>query len=236
MKKALTLITLIALAVMLLVPAALADTTITVCGTGVVRVTPDMAVITLGVQKTGPDISAIQDEANAVIGDILDALRSEEGGVAEEDIRTDTFSLTVDYSREYAEKDPVNYRAYVRLRVIVRDIDRAGRVIDLAFAHGANVLDGVRFDIADSTACAEAALAAAVRDGAHRAGIIAEAAGLTLPAAPAQISEGALGETYQNMSYRTSDTAEGVAAAATSVMGGTVDVTATVTMTYVIAD
>ena len=208
---------------------------ITVQGSGTVSVTPDIAVIVLGAQKTGEDIASIQSEANSVITAVREALTGE-GGIAPEDISTNGYAIYRDYSRYYENDDPIYYTAFPTLRIVVRDIARAGAVIDLAFANGANALEDITFDREDRTESDDRALSLAVQDGIHRAQVIAGAAGLTLPAAPTVITEGTIAN-YQPVWRSSYDAAsEKAAGAPTEIMAGSLKISATVTVTYVIGD
>ena len=215
---------------------AMASNEITVQGSGTVSVTPDVAIIRLGVQKTGEDISSIQSEANSVISAVRAAL-VDEIGIDEKDISTNGYSIYRDYSRYYESDDPVYYTAYPTLRIVARDISQAGAIIDKAFACGCNALEDIAFDVEDRSAHDDAALALAVKDGIHRAQVVAEAAGLTLPDAPSSITEGTITgyqTNWRSSNIKAAASVEDAAGAPTEVMGGALSVTATVTVTYTI--
>ena len=120
------------------------------------------------------------------------------------------------------------------LNVTVRDIEKAGSVIDAAFAAGANTLGNVFFSVDDDGTLSDRALELAVEDGMHRAQVIAGAAGIQLPACPTRVSEG-VEVSYRpaNAVARSEATSDG---AATKLMSGSVEISATVTVTYVIDD
>ena len=213
--------------------AALADTEITVQGLGTVRTAPDIAVISLGAEEIGEDVAAIQSAVNQRVNAIIGALTGE-GGIAEEDIQTSDYNI---YRRWYDNYgNPVNdFVANCSLRVVVRDIDQAGAVVDLAFKAGANTLNDISFSVADTSELADNALTLAVEDGIHRAQVIAKAAGVELPAVPTRVSE--TGDVY----YRANTSSAMVekfagAADTTQLMAGTVEITANVTVTYVIKE
>ena len=214
-------------------PAALADSEITVQGLGTVRTAPDIAVISLGAEEVGEDVAAIQSAVNQRIDAVIEALTGE-GGIAGEDIQTNDYSI---YRRWYDNfGNPVNdFVASCALRVVVRDIDQAGAVVDLAFKAGANTLNDISFSIADTSELADKALALAVADGMHRAQIIAGAAGITLPAVPTRVSEGAEVYYSANTSRAMVEKSAG-GADDTQLMAGTVEITANVNVTYVIKD
>ncbi|MBR3502865.1 MAG: SIMPL domain-containing protein [Clostridia bacterium] len=231
MKKLLILILALCVAVC---SAALADTEITVQGTGVIRTAPDIAVISLGVEESGEDVAAIQSQLNARINAIIAALTGEAGGIAEEDVQTGNYSIYRRYYDDYGNPTK-DYVASCMLNVTVRDIEKAGGVIDAAFAAGANTLGNVSFSVDDDGTLADRALELAVEDGMHRAQVIAGAAGVQLPACPSRVSEGAeVSYVTFNSMARSEDVASGKTA--TKLMGGSVEISATVTVTYDVDD
>ena len=229
MKKLLILV--LALCVVLC-PAALADSEITVQGTGVIRTAPDIAVISVGAEESGEDVAAIQAQLNTRINGLIAALTGEACGIAEEDIQTNNYSIYRRYYDDYGNPTK-DYVASCSLNVVVRDIEKAGGIIDAAFAAGANTLGNVSFSVADDGTLSDKALELAVADGMHRAQIIAGAAGIELPAVPSRVSEAA------EVFYRSSNTmAKSMAedSAGTRIMSGSVEITANVTVTYFIKD
>ncbi len=229
MKKLLILV--LALCVVLC-PAALADSEITVQGTGVIRTAPDIAVISVGAEESGEDVAAIQAQLNTRINGLIAALTGEACGIAEEDIQTNNYSIYRRYYDDYGNPTQ-DYVASCSLNVVVRDIEKAGGIIDAAFAAGANTLGNVSFSVADDGTLSDKALELAVADGMHRAQIIAGAAGIELPAVPSRVSEAA------EVFYRSSNTvAKSMAedSAGTRIMSGSVEITANVTVTYIIKD
>ncbi|MBO4885817.1 MAG: SIMPL domain-containing protein [Clostridia bacterium] len=218
---------------LLLCPAALADSEITVQGMGTVCTAPDIAVITVGAEEVGEDVAAIQSAVNQRINAVIEAWTNE-GGIPRENIQTNDYSI---YRRWYDNYgNPVNdFVASCSLRVTIDNIDLAGVFVDQAFKAGANTLNDITFSIADSSELADKALALAVADGMHRAQIIAEAAGITLPAVPTRVSEG--GDVYYSVNTSRAMVEKFAGSAdVTQLMAGTVEIVANVTVTYVIKD
>lgn len=231
MKKLLILILTLCV---VLCPAALADTEITVQGTGTIRTTPDVVYISLGAEESGEDVAAIQAQLNTRINAIIDVLTGEECAVADKDIRTGNYSIYRRYYDDYGNPTK-DYVASCMLNVTVRDIEKAGKVIDAAFAAGANTLGNVAFSVDDDGTLSDQALELAVQDGMHRAQVIAGAAGIQLPAVPTRVSEGTQVSYFSanNAPLAREAATDGVA---TKLMAGSVEISATVTVTYVIDD
>ena len=177
MKKTVSL--LIVLLIISLIPSfAFADSVITVTGTGNVLVPADMAVVMLGVSAADKDVRTAQGTANEAIAAIRSALI--EGGIAEEDINTDYINIYAMYDYSGGSEQITGYNANSTLAIRVKDIERVGEVIDLAFGAGANTLNGIGFSATDTAEAKEMAMRLAVADAQAKADILADAAGLKI--------------------------------------------------------
>ena len=177
MKKIASL--LLAILIISLVPTfAFADSEIRVTGTGEVLVPADTAVVSLGVSAADKDVRTAQGMANEAIAAIRAALI--EGGIAEEDINTDYINIYAMYDYGSGSEQIVGYNANSTLAIRVKDIDRVGELIDLAFGAGANTLNGINFSATDTTAAKEKAMRLAVADAQAKADVLADAAGLQI--------------------------------------------------------
>ena len=234
MKKMTALILMLVL-LMTMGGAALADDTITVSGTATVQLQPDMVMIHLGVTATDAAVLVAQRTVNEAMNKVIEALTAEELGIASEDIATAQYRIEEEY--EYSSirgtSEKVGYSAIAMLSVCVRDLDKAGTVIDAAMQAGANQLGGVEFMSSDQTGARDQALTLAVQDGMRKAKVIAAAAGVELPLIPASIVE------KESYSYAVSNsvvmydmdmTTEG--SAATTLQAGLLSLTAKVEITY----
>ena len=177
MRKLISLFLILALCLGL--ASALADTALTVTGSGETLVTADTAVVSLGVSIRRPDALEAQGAANEVIARIRAALTG--AGFDEEDISTGYINLYAVYDYSDDLEKIAAYSASSSLAVKVTDMARVGEVIDLAFGAGANTLDGVSFSVSDDAAARAESLKAAVANAKEKAAVLAEAAGLGEP-------------------------------------------------------
>ena len=226
MKKFLSLLFVLLL---MLPAAALADTKIAVTGSATVQAEPDMVTLSLGVEETKSDVAAAQATVNEKIAAVVEALKN--AGIDEKDVQTGYYSIYNNYN--YDDPSDIQYVASCSLNVIVRDLSKAGEMIDVAVAAGANQVGGVTFGVADLTALQDRALELAVADGIRRAGVMAKAAGVTLPALPESVEENS---SYYDGGSARAYTMDAAAGASTSLMGGMVSVTSSVTVTYDVND
>ncbi len=138
---------------------------------------PDLAVMTAGVLTEAPTAAEAM-RANATrMSEMLAALRR--AGVAERDIRTS--SLTLQPSYDYQERRAprlVGYRASNQVSVRLRELDRAGRVIDAMVAAGANQVSGPDFQLAEPDPALDEARTRAVARARARADLYARALGM----------------------------------------------------------
>lgn len=176
--KKIMMILTVACLLLTAVSCAFAETAVTVNGMGNIYMAADKAVITLGVQKEDTDVSRAQTGVNEAIASVLKALL--EAGVPEEEISTDNINLYT-YTDYTDDGEPfTRCNAGSTLSVRTSDLDSAGRIIDAAFAAGANTLNGVQFLASDTSEEEKAALEAAVKDAGQKAEILCAAAGLRL--------------------------------------------------------
>ncbi len=193
--------------------------TVTVNGVGSVTTVPDRAQFSFGVQSEGRTAAQALAANAAEMRRVIAALR--EAGVAPADIQTQYVSLQPRMSN--AGTTIVGYTAINTVSARIRNLDRAGAVIDAAVAAGANQVNGPSLFRADQTAQYRQALRAAYADARTKAVALAEAAGASVGRVVALVESG--GAVPLPAAERLSDTA-------TPIETGTQEVTANVTVTF----
>ena len=176
MKKRIALI--LSIVLILASAAALADSKITVNGTGEVRVSADTAVISLGVNARDKDVLKAQQKANETIAAIRHALT--DAGIKEENINTDFINIYAVYDYKEDQEQIVAYNANSTLAIKVTDMEGVGNIIDISFAAGANTLNGISFSASDTEEAKTDAMKKAVADAKKKAEILSEAAGMKI--------------------------------------------------------
>ena len=155
---------------------------IAVDGTGQAPGTPDVLRLDLGVSTTGSTASQALDRSSSAMAKVVAALR--DGGVQKEDIRTSGLSLDPTY--DYAGNRPriTGYTASNSVTASLRDLGKAGRVIQQAVAAGGDAarLQGVTLDLDHDDAVVAKARQAAFADAKAKAQAYAAAAGRELGA------------------------------------------------------
>ena len=149
-----------------------APRTVTVTGTGTVRVAPDIATLRLGVAVQRPSVAEAQAAAAETMRRVLDALAV--AGIADADLRTTALSVHPqhDYPRDGTSPRLTGYQ----VQNVVSATRPRSRTVDTALAAGATTLDGLSFDVADPSVAESAARARAMAEARAKADELAAAA------------------------------------------------------------
>jgi uncharacterized protein len=156
--------------------------TIEVAGGGEAKVTPDRALVYVGVQTKGRTAAlAGQDNAKLATA-VLEAVRA--AGIAREQIGTMNYNVNPSYRYYPDGRKPelTGYDATNTVRVEVRNLELVGKVIDAALGAGANNISGINFFASQLDATKRDALGNATTNARLSAEVIAKAAGGTLGA------------------------------------------------------
>ena len=198
--------------------AALAETKITVNGTGEVRVSADTAIISLGVNARDNDVLKAQQRVNETIAAIRNALIKQD--LKEENINTDFINIYPVYDYSNDQEQLAAYNASSTLAIKVTDMESVGTLIDVCFEAGANTLNGITFSASDTEAAETEAMKTAVTDAKKKAEILAEASGLKITGIESITEDGVY--SYQNDVGNVYSRAAGMKAAAMEEDAGTV--------------
>ena len=141
------------------IPAAYGSdsTGIWVSGVGTLSLSPDLALLELGVDTRATNISEANSQASAAMDAMIEALKAR--GVKDEDIQTSRFSVYPRYEYVEEEVDGVRtgrevltgYRVRNNATVKLRDLDSIGEVVDeIVTAGGDDVrINGIDFTLED---------------------------------------------------------------------------------------
>jgi uncharacterized protein len=200
-----------------------ARTGITVTGLGTLKSVPDEAEISLGVETEGATAKDALAENSARMERLLTALRG--AGVKKEDIRTQEVSV---YPRYGPDGKPAGgYSARNSVLVKIRDLDRAGAILELAARSGANQTWGPNMSVSNREKLEAKALTAAVRNARTKAEALADAAGVGLGRVTAIVEGSGGGPAPYALEARTADKP-------VPIEPGTEEIQASVTITFAI--
>lgn len=204
---------------------------LTVNATAEVQREPERAVLTLAVESEGATGQAASQANAQSMERVVAALR--QAGIESRSIRTVSYQLNPIYvPAQRGESGPriSGYRSLNMVRVVVDSLPRLGRTIDAAIGAGANRVAGVSFELRDTESARLDAIRMAVERARREAEVIAEAAGQGL-GLPLDI------QTSTNMPFprpmydRVAMAAESMQAE-TPIEGGTISITANVTIVF----
>jgi uncharacterized protein YggE len=160
------------------------EAVITVSGNGEAHAAPDTAVITLAVTKQEKTARESLDANNKAMTSVLDALNAD--GIEPRDLQTSGFSIQPVYNypqnSDGSQSPPelVGYQTTNSLTIRLRDLAKAGAVIDKSVTLGINQGGDIRFINDDTKPILATARGEAVKDAMEKAKQLADAAGIGL--------------------------------------------------------
>ncbi|WP_440951122.1 SIMPL domain-containing protein [Methanosphaerula subterraneus] len=212
--------------------------------TGEVQTAPDRAEILFSVETQNADVKAAQAENAQRMSTCTDALKK--AGIPNESLQTTGYSITPIYSDQATSSSmPVvttanttiqSYRVTNTLKVKLTDVNRAGEVIDLTTAAGANRVDSLSFSLSDAQTAVYRKQV--ITEAVNKTRPDAEAAAAALGVSVGQVQDVSIDGLSTPVTY--ASLAKGIAAApaatpSTPITPGTITVTAQVSVVYLIA-
>ncbi len=201
------------------------NTGIWVTGVGKLRVSPDIALLSLGVEAQAATVAETQQEAAQAMDAVVSALTS--SGIAQADIQTQLFGIQPVRStdKDSGQEVLIGYRATNMVSVKIRNIENAGSVIDAAVAAGGDNarVNSISFTLDNPEAYNEQLRKEAMDDAKAKAKQLADLGGVKL-GKPTYIAE----SSYIPPVYR----AEAPAAPTTPISPGELEIQLTVQVIY----
>jgi uncharacterized protein YggE len=145
-----------------------------VSGVAVVNVTPDRALIKLGVQSNGKSAKEAQVKNSATIAQVVKALKLQ--GIEAKDIATDWYIIEPLYE-DYDSLSIKGYRIYNIVEVTMRDAGKSNDAIIAAFQAGANQVVDVQFYTSELRKYRDQARELAMKAATEKADALSSAAG-----------------------------------------------------------
>lgn len=120
--------------------------TVRVVGTSEVKVVPDRAVISVGVEKQNPSARLAKQGADEAAGRLLNELHA--NGVEEKDIQTTFLSLQPQFNYHHGMKMSY-FVAEQTLTVTIRDLTKLDLIFESLIKAGANRIDSIEYETSD---------------------------------------------------------------------------------------
>jgi uncharacterized protein YggE len=204
------------------------QTGIWVSGEGKVAVVPDVAILSLGVEAQEKTVKEAQTEAATVMTAVVAALKS--NGVADKDIQTTVYTIEVvtKWDKDTEELITVGYKVTNIVNAKLRDISKAGTVIDAVAEAGGDLtrIRGISFTVDNPTSYYTQARAKAMADAKAKAEQMANLANIKL-GKPTYINE----SSYIPIPYPVRSYIES-GSATTPISPGELEITITVQVAY----
>lgn len=146
--------------------------TISVGGEGVVEASPDSATISVGVVSRSNDATKVQADNARIATNVINSIAAL--NIERKNIRTGNYNFRQVY--RYDEKGNSisdGYEVTNTVTIFVSDLNKVGKVIDVALSNGANQVNSLNFGIRDKEKFQNEALRLAVRDAQKKAEIVA---------------------------------------------------------------
>ncbi|MBR4825546.1 MAG: SIMPL domain-containing protein [Spirochaetaceae bacterium] len=152
--------------------------TISVSGSGSVKVPSDMAKLTFSVvTKETSAIASVQNNA-AKMNKVYAALKKI--GIEEANISTSNYRLYQETYYRDGKNEPGQYVTSNNIIVVLEDVEKSGLVIDTAISAGVNQMNGISFLVKDSKAALDQARVLAFQQAKEKAELFAKEAGCKL--------------------------------------------------------
>jgi uncharacterized protein YggE len=220
------------------------ETGIWVSGTGEVAVSPDIAVLQVGVEAQEDTVAEARDEAANAMARVSEALISR--GVAPEDIQTQYFSISqrTRWDNETGEETVTGYRVAntvtIKIRTLMTEsvtLDyKTSLIIDDVVAAGGDLIriNDLSFTVEDPSDYYDEARELATADALAKAQKLAEQTGVEI-GDPTYVSESAyMPSIYSGLVYGLGEMAVPAPTIVTPTSPGQVNVTLTVEIAYAI--
>lgn len=206
---------------------------ISVVGVAEKQVSPDYAVLRLGLETTGDTVSVAKSKNDRIMSDLVSRLS--QIGISKPDIQTTTFSVSPEYIYDPTGKNSNNIKGYRVSNVIsvkISDTKKIATVIDQASAAGINQIHYLNFKAERTQEQDDQMVTDAIHNAQHKAQVIAKALGRTLgPVQYINISSD-LGGGYRD--YSEALPFKSVLSSSTPIEEGTLVIKKEVSITYAI--
>lgn len=117
--------------------------TITITATGEAQAIPDVAVTNVGVSIEGKTVTDAQKRNTEIMNRVIDQVKKL--GIADEDLKTQNYNIYPQYDYNEGSRTLRGYEVSQTLRVKIRNIEDANKVLSLAGQEGITNVSGLQF-------------------------------------------------------------------------------------------
>lgn len=117
--------------------------------TGKVAVTPDIAKVTVGIEKQGQNLKQVQNDLNTTSKRLIDELKKL--NISEKDIKTINYSVYPEYDYQNSPYRINGYRVSISYEIKIVNFDVVNDAVVIAINNGANIVDNISFEVNEKT-------------------------------------------------------------------------------------
>lgn len=153
--------------------------TITVSGEGKVRAVPDQAEMEFTVQEDGAKLKEVSTQVRTKMKSVFQVLKS--FGISDKDSQTISYTIQPKYKYDKSgNPTKIGYTVSNRVRVVLKDLDKAGDLLEAVTEAEVSEVEGPNFSFSDPSKLQIEAMKAAVMDAQTKAEALAQASGSDL--------------------------------------------------------
>ena len=153
-----------------------------VSGLGKTTAAPDIVILTIGVESQQKTVAQAQKDAVEAMTAVMQVLKS--GGIADKDIQTSQYNIqqVTRWDDKQNTYEVLGYKVSNTVNAKIRDIGKAGSIIDSAAASGGDLIrvNGISFSVDDPTPFYKIAREKAVLYAMEKAKQMAQLSGVKL--------------------------------------------------------
>ncbi len=152
--------------------------TVKVNGEGIVTAVPDQVVFQVSVQEEGDSLDDLVNKSKEKMNNVLAALKT--FNIPDEDLQTTQYNIQRKYQYTNGHSQFDGYMLTNRLKVVLKDVKKAGAVLAALPADDASQVEGPTFGFSDPSKLQLQALKVAVENAHAKAEVLAAASGAIL--------------------------------------------------------
>ncbi|MEI7603997.1 MAG: SIMPL domain-containing protein [bacterium] len=203
---------------------------ISVTADGKISVKPDVVQFTAGYTVTKNTISEVQSDLSEKNNNIVKSLKDQ--GLVDKDINTISFDMYPNYRYENGRTISDGHNGSLRISAKVRDINKAGQIIDNTVKAGANVVDSINFALDDSESAKSLARDLAGKLAKQKAEELAKSSGTELGGLIAISETNSNSNQYYYSNFSKGLSLDSASSAPTQIASGSLEITVSVSATY----
>lgn len=151
---------------------------VTVTGSAVTEVAPNMAWLYADVEQVSPTAAEAREGVAAKLQNLKTVLLGQ--AIAQENVKTTGYNLTPIYSYNGSKRKQNGFRAVSSLKIKIENLDKLTAVLDKSVTKAGATISRVEFGLSDRNLWEQRLLQEAVTNARNKADLVATAGGRTL--------------------------------------------------------